>query len=45
MGGACSAYAGERGVYRVLVGKREGKRLRGRTELDGRVILRQIFRK
>ena len=28
MGGACSAYGGEerRGVYRVLVGKPEGKR-------------------
>jgi len=26
MGGACSAYGGKRGVYRVLVGKPEGKR-------------------
>ena len=28
MGGACSAYCGEekRGIYRVLVGKPEGKR-------------------
>ena len=35
MGGACSAYGGEerereRGVYRVLVGKLEGKRPFGR---------------
>ena len=27
MGGACSAYGERRGVYRVLVGKPEGKRL------------------
>jgi len=26
MGGACSAYGERRGVYRVLVGKPEGKR-------------------
>jgi len=26
MGGACSAYGGRRGVYMLLVGKREGKR-------------------
>jgi len=26
MGGACSAYGERRGVYRVLVGKSEGKR-------------------
>ena len=26
MGGACSAYEERRGVYRVLVGKPEGKR-------------------
>jgi hypothetical protein len=31
MGGACSTYGGEeRGVYRVLVGKPEGKRPLGR---------------
>ena len=31
MGGACSTYGGERrGVYRVLVGKFEGKRPFGR---------------
>jgi len=30
MGGACSAYEERRGVYRVLVGKPEGKRPLGR---------------
>jgi hypothetical protein len=25
MGGACSAYGEKKGIYRVLVGKREGK--------------------
>jgi hypothetical protein len=30
MGGACSADEEERGVYRVLVGKPEGKRPLGR---------------
>jgi hypothetical protein len=38
MGGACSAYGGE-AYYRVLVGKREGKR-----GVDGRIILRWILR-
>jgi len=31
MGGACSVYGGRRGLYRVLVGKPEGKRSLGRT--------------
>jgi len=31
MGGACSTYGNRRGVYRVLVGKLEGKRPLGRT--------------
>jgi len=30
MGGACSAYGDKRGVYRVLMGKPEGKRPLGR---------------
>ena len=30
MGGACSTYGERQGVYRALVGKREGKRLLGR---------------
>jgi hypothetical protein len=34
-----------RGVHRILVGKSEGKRPLGRLRLDGRIILRRIFRK
>jgi hypothetical protein len=34
-----------RGVYRALVGKPEGKRPLGRPGVDGRIILRWIFRK
>ena len=33
------------GVYRVLVGKPEGKSHLGDTGVDGRIILRWIFRK
>ena len=32
MGGACSVYGERRGVYRVLVGKPEGKRPLGRPK-------------
>jgi hypothetical protein len=32
-------------VYRVLVRKPEGKRLMRRPGVDGRIILRRIFRK
>ena len=32
-------------MYRVLVGKPEGKRPFGRPRLAGRIILRWIFRK
>jgi transposase len=35
----------ERGVHRLLVGKPEGKRPLGRPDVDGRIILRGIFRK
>jgi hypothetical protein len=35
----------ERGVFKVLVGKPEGKRPLGNPGLDGRVILGWIFRK
>ena len=31
-------------VYRVLLGKPEGKRLLGRPGVDGRIILRWVFR-
>jgi len=34
-----------RGLYRVLMGKPEGKRPLGRPGIDGRIILRWIFRK
>ena len=34
-----------RGVYTVFVVKPEGKRPLGRPRLDGRIILRWIFRK
>ena len=34
-----------RGVHRVLVGKPEGKRPLGDPDVDGRIILRFIFRK
>jgi hypothetical protein len=46
MGGTYSAY-GERtgGVYRVLVGKLEGKRALGDPGVDGRIIFRWIFKK
>jgi hypothetical protein len=32
MGGACRAYGEKRGVYRILVGKPEGKRPIGRPK-------------
>jgi len=34
-----------RGVYRVLVGKPEGENRLGDPGLDGRIILRRIYRK
>ena len=39
MGGACSAYREKRGVYRVLVGKLEGKRplVRGRRRWEDNI--------
>jgi len=40
MGGAC-----RRGVHRVLVGKPEGRDHCEDPGLDGRIILRWIFRK
>jgi hypothetical protein len=35
----------ERGVYRILMGKPEGKRPLGELGVEGRIILRWIFRK
>jgi hypothetical protein len=34
-----------RGVHRILVGKPEGKRQLGDPDIDGRIILRWVFRK
>ena len=45
MGGACSAYGDSRGVYRVLVGKCEGKISLEDPDVDGRILLRWIIRK
>ena len=40
MGGACIAFGGERGVYRVLVGKPEGKRPLGRPMRRWEVVIK-----
>jgi len=45
MGAVCRTYGGRRGVYRVLVGKPEGKNHLEDPSVDGRLILRWIFRK
>ena len=45
MGGACNTWVKRRGVYKVLVGKPDGKRPLGRPRLDGRIILRRVFTK
>ena len=45
MGGACSVYGERRGIYRVLVGKPEGKRPPGRPRLRREITLRCFFRK
>ena len=46
MGGACSNYGERRGVYRVLVGKPEGKRPlgrgRSRSEDNSNIDLQEI---
>ena len=45
MGGACSAYGGVEKCIQFLVGKPEGKNLFEGPGIDGRIILRWIFRK
>ena len=45
MDGACGTYGERRGAYRVLVGKPEGKNHLGDPGVDGRILLRWIFRK
>ena len=44
MGGACGAYGGGRGVYRVLVAKPEGRRLRHRWEDNIKMDLKEVGR-
>ena len=43
MGGACSTYVDSRDVYRVLVGKPEGKRQPERLRSRRGIIIRWIF--
>ena len=45
MGGAGSTYGERRGVYRVLVGKREGNIHLEDPSANGRIILRWFFKK
>jgi hypothetical protein len=45
VGRACSADGNRRGVYRVLVGKPEGKSHLEDPGVDRRIILRWIFKK
>jgi hypothetical protein len=45
MGGACSTYGERRGVYRVLMGKPEEKNRLEDPGVDGRIVLKRIFRK
>ena len=45
MGRECSAYGERRGVYRVLVGKPEGKRPLGRSRLTWEYNIKMIFKK
>ena len=45
MGWACGAYGRGEGVYRVLVGKPEGRNHWGDLGVDGRIILGWISRR
>jgi hypothetical protein len=45
MGGACSAYEERRGLYRVWWGNLRERGHLGGPGIDGRIILRSIFRK
>ena len=45
MGGACGTYGKEERLIQSLGEEYEGKRPLGRPDVDGRVILRLIFRK
>jgi len=43
--GACSTYGESLGVFRILVGKPEGRDHLEDPAIDGRIILRWIFKK
>jgi hypothetical protein len=45
MGWACSAYGMLRDIYRVLVGKSEGKKHLESLGADGRTVLKCVFKK
>jgi hypothetical protein len=45
MGGACSKYGVRISVYRVWCGNLKERDYLGGAEVDGRIILRRIFRK
>jgi hypothetical protein len=45
MGGAYSTYGGNRGAYRILVGRPEGGDHLGDPSIDERIILKWIFKK
>ena len=45
IGGTCITYGGEERCLRVLVGKPEGKNHLEVPDVDGRIILKWIFRK
>jgi hypothetical protein len=44
MGRACRPHGAKRNVYRVLVGKSEGKRPLGKIDVGGRIILKWVLR-
>jgi len=44
MGGTCSAYGEKRGVYRVWWGNLRERDHLGDSDIDGRIILKLIFR-
>ena len=43
MGGTCDVYWEKKNVYRVVIGKSEGRLLVGRMRLDERIIIKWIF--